>query len=273
MRVAVIQISAQAHKEKNFNKLFDFLKQAVGKKVKLIALPEIFNYRGFLNTRDIREHVFETIPGPSTLPLLDFAKTHRVSILAGSVYERSGILDKAYNTSIAIDHRGEIIAKYRKRHLFEANLGAQTINETQTFLPGTQRRSFKIDQLCFGMSICFDLRFPEHYRKYAQTGCHAFFIPSAFTYTTGQHHWEPLLKARAIENLTYVVAPNQVGKDECGTTCFGHSMILSPWGEILSAASAYKEEIIYAELGLSTILKTRTKLPGVLRKSFINKKT
>jgi len=116
------------------------------------------------------------------------------------------------------------------------------------------------------------LRFPEHYRKYAQTGCHVLCVPSAFTYSTGQRHWEPLLKARAIENLTYVVAPNQVGQDACGTRCFGHSMIVSPWGEILSEASAHKEEIVYADLDLKTVLKTRTKLPGIyLRKNFINK--
>jgi nitrilase len=263
MRVAVLQIQARPKKSCNLNKVLDFLSEAAGNRAELIALPEVFNYRGFLNTSDLRERVFETVPGPSTLPLLAFAKKKRVSILAGSVYERSGCLEKAYNTSIAINQRGEIIAKYRKRHLFDAKVESRVIKETQTFLPGTQRRVFQIARFRFGMSICFDLRFPEHYRKYAQNGCHVLCVPSAFTQATGQHHWEPLLKARAIENLSYVVAPNQFGKDECGIVCFGHSMILSPWGEIMAEASADKEEIIYADFDLRTVQEARARFSGV----------
>ncbi|MFA5260976.1 MAG: carbon-nitrogen hydrolase family protein [Candidatus Omnitrophota bacterium] len=263
MRVAVIQIRAQSQKSYNLKKAIDFLGEAAGNKAELIALPEVFNYRGFLNTNDLRERVFESIPGFSTLPLMDFAKKHRVSILGGSIYERSGYLDKAYNTSIAINQRGEIIAKYRKRHLFDAKVGSKIVKETQTFLPGTKRKHFQIDQLRFGMSLCFDLRFPEHYRKYSQRGCHVLCVPSAFTHTTGQHHWEPLLRARSIENLSYIVAPNQAGRDEQGIVCFGHSMIISPWGEILAEASAHKEEIIYAELDLKTVMKIRTRFSGI----------
>ena len=263
MRVAVIQIQAQTEKGANLKKVVNFLGEAVGNKAELIALPEVFNYRGFLNTKNIRNYVFEPVPGPSTLPLLNFAKNHRVSILAGSVYERTGYLDKAYNTSIAINRRGEIIAKYRKRHLFNAQVGANIIKETKIFLPGIKKGVFQIGRFRFGMSICFDLRFPNQYRKYAQEGCHALCIPSAFTHATGQYHWEPLLKARAIENLSYVVAPNQSGGDERGVVCFGHSMVISPWGEIIAQASAQKEEIIYADLDLKTVVGSRMRFPGI----------
>ena len=263
MRVAIIQIKARLRKPANLKKVLFFLEEAVGSRADLIALPEVFNYRGFLKTKEIREHVFEEVPGPSTLPLLDFAKRRRVSILAGSVYERAGRLGKAYNTSIAINRQGKIIAKYRKQHLFDANIGSKTVKETRTFLPGTKGEIFTIGRFRFGMSVCFDLRFPELYRKYAQEGCHALCVPSAFTHVTGRFHWAPLLQARAIENLCYVLAPNQTGRDERGILCFGHSMIISPWGEIIAEASGQREEIIYADLDLKTVLSARARLPGV----------
>ena len=269
MRVAVVQINSNFQKESNLSKVMTFLAEAVKNSARMIALPEVFNYRGLLNTPAIRDDVFESIPGPSTRPLVDFCKKKRVAILAGSVYERSRQPGKAYNTSILINQKGEIVAKYRKKHLFDAEVGGKKIRETQIFLPGNRGQIFDIKPFRFGMSICFDLRFPEQYRDYAAQGCHVFCIPSAFTQATGKSHWRPLLQARAIENLSYVVAPNQSGGDERGGVCFGHSMIISPWGEIVAEASAHREEILYADLDLSAVISARKKVSGViLRKKY-----
>jgi nitrilase len=119
-----------------------------------------------------------------------------------------------------------------------------------------------VKDFLIGMSVCYDLRFPEFYKLYAKHGVDIICVPSAFTQKTGEHHWEVLLRARAIENLAYVLAPNQIGEDTRGIKVYGHSMIIDPWGTVLARASADKEEIIYARLDKNIIKETRLTLPG-----------
>lgn len=263
MKVAVIQMSATADRSRNLKKAVDFIRRAIARRARLIALPEVFIFRGRIRSgADVRA-IAEAIPGASLIPLMELAKKYKVFILAGSIYEKTAGADKVYNTSVFIDDRGTIRAKYRKIHLFEAVLGDMRIREADYFMGGRRMVMSRVAEFKIGLSICYDLRFPEMYRKYAALGVHAACVPSAFTYETGRAHWEVLVRARAIENRCYMLAPNQVGKGGGSVRHYGHSMIVGPWGEILAAASGDKEEMIYGQLSLNDIKVVRQKLPAL----------
>ena len=164
---------------------------------------------------------------------------------------------------LLIDPRGQIVARYRKRHLFTARVQTVAVDEAARFLPGRRRVTARVDDLRVGMSICFDLRFPELYQWYARQGCGVLTVPSSFTKHTGQAHWEPLLRARAIENFCYVLAPNQIGRDGQGVRSFGHSLVVSPWGEVLARASADQEEVVLADISPQAIDCARGRFPGI----------
>ena len=264
MKVAIIQLGATADKARNLKKAVDFVCRAIDRRARLIVLPEVFIFRGRIRSgADVRA-IAEAIPGASLIPLMELAKKHKVFILAGSIYEKTAGTDKVYNTSVFIDDRGAIRAKYRKIHLFEAVLGNKRIREADCFLAGCETATARAEKFKTGLSICYDLRFPEMYRKYAALGVHAVCVPSAFTYETGRAHWEVLVRARAIENRCYMLAPNQVGKSGGSVRHYGHSMIVGPWGEIIAVASGNKEEVIYGQLNLKDIKTARQKLPALM---------
>ena len=257
MKAAVIQLRATDKKEENIAKAVSFVRQAVSKKAELIVLPEVFNYRGALKTQRELQAVAEDIPGKSLLPLMEIAKAKKVFIIAGSIYEKTKEAKKAYNTSVLIDKRGKVIAKYRKKHLFQAVVDGKRIRESRNFLAGKSLRMVSVGEMRLGMSVCYDLRFPEMFQAYQKQGAHIFSVPSCFTKQTGEAHWELLLRTRAVENFCYVLAPNQTGKDSRGISCYGNSMIVDPWGTILARASANREEIVYAHLRKETLRTIR----------------
>lgn len=269
MKVAVIQLSATEDKARNLARAVAFVRRAIGRKARFIVLPEIFAFRGQVRKAGGPRQVAEVIPGESLKPLMALARRYKVFILAGSVYERAGNTSKAYNTSVLIDDRGAITARYRKTHLFEAVLGKKSIREADSFVAGRKTAIAAVGNFKVGLSICYDLRFPEMYRHYARRGVDVVCVPSAFTHETGKAHWEILLRARAIENRCYVLAPNQTGKSARGIRHYGHSMIVGPWGEILAQASADKEEIIYAHLDMKEIRAARRKLPALKNERFL----
>lgn len=248
MKTAVIQFNAGKNKEKNIKKALCLVQRAVAKKAKFILLPEAFNFRGKEDPRRGFLDVAETIPGRSIKPLMDVAKTCKVAILAGSICERVSGKKKAYNTSVLINGQGRISARYRKIHLFDAVIEKTKIEESRHFSAGRKTAMAKIGLWSVGLSICYDLRFPDLYQKYAKSGAGILCVPSAFTKATGRAHWEVLLRARAIENFCYVLAPNQTGKDGRGVVNYGNSMIVDPWGKVLARASGGEEEIIFADL-------------------------
>ncbi len=243
MKTAVIQLNATKDKSKNIEKAIDLVRQAITQRAEFILLPEVFNFRGKLVSG-----VSENIPGETIRPLMVLAKENNVFILAGSIYEKIKEDTKFYNTSVLINNQGNIAAKYRKNHLFDAVLGGKKILESKQFSPGRRIVFADIKGFRAGLSICYDLRFSEMYRKYALGGAHLMCVPAAFIQETGRDHWEVLLRARAIENVCYVLAPNQMGKDNRGIVSYGHSMIIDPWGKILARASGTKEGVIYANL-------------------------
>jgi len=262
MNVALIQMCSTENKQKNIVKALDLVKQAASRRAELICLPEVFVCRGLRPTNRIARTVAENIPGPTTQLFCALAKTSRSAILLGSIYEKAGRCEMMYNTSVLISREGKVIGKYCKRNLFRARVGTRTIDETKAFLPGKRGRTAIVQGLRLGMSVCYDVRFPQLYRQYARTGCQALLVPSNFTKKTGEAHWEVLLRARAVENLCYVLAPNQVGAAKGGVRAYGNSMIVDPWGRVVARATGSKEEIVSATIKQEDIRAARKALPG-----------
>ena len=261
MRVALVQINSRHDKEANLRRADELIDEAARTGARVVALPEYVNYLG---PRDGHEEVAETVPGPITERFAAKAKQHGIYLLGGSIHERTGTPGKYYNTSVLIDPNGDIAAKYRKIHLFDIDLtGNVSANESETILPGDEIVTAEIDGHTVGLTICYDLRFPELYRLLALRGAEVLFVPAAFTMFTGKDHWHTLLKARAIENQAFVIAPGQVGAHEPNDArCYGHSIAVDPWGTVL-ADSPDKEGVITADLDFEYLAKLRKELPSL----------
>ena len=266
VKVAIIQTNAGRDKEKNIKRAVGYVKKAIKRKDEFVLLPEVFVYRGKLNSSKITRNITERINGPLIKLFKDLAKKHGVAVLAGSIYERVRGSNKFYNTSVLINAQGKISAKYRKVNMFDAVIGKRKIRESDNFLPGKQNVLTKVNGFNVGLSICYDLRFPELYRKYAKKNAQIICVPSAFTQKTGRAHWKTLLRARAIENMCYILAPNQCGRDPRGIKSYGHSMIIDPWGTVIAEASGNKEEIIMANIDKKVIARKRKILPALKRR-------
>lgn len=246
------------NKEKNLKQAEKLITKAAKAGAKFIALPEVFNFRGRLADA---ASASEKIPGYSTNFISQLAKKYKTWILIGSLMEKTK--NKPYNTSLLINPSGKIIAKYRKMHLFDIRLKGKEILESKRNQPGISPKIAKVNNLKIGMSICYDLRFPELYRHYSKQGAEILVIPSSFTKPTGEAHWHTFIKARAVENLSYVIAPNQAGVGSGGIKTFGHSLIVDPWGRILAEGPPNKEAVIYADIDLDYLKKIRRNLPAL----------
>lgn len=261
LRVGVVQINSRDDKEANIRRAEELIDEAAGWGARLVALPEYVNYLG---EREEHERIAETIPGPITERFASKAQEHDVYLLGGSIHERTDQPGKFYNTSVLFGPNGDMLAKYRKIHLFDIDItGNVSANESATILPGEDVVTAEVDGHKVGLSICYDLRFPELYRMLAVEGAEILFVPAAFTMFTGKDHWHTLLKARAIENQTFVVAPAQVGphgKDN--SQCYGHSLIVDPWGVVLADA-ANGEGVAVADLDFDVLRKWRAQVPSL----------
>lgn len=258
LKAAALQMNSSKDKEKNLSQAGKLIEKAALKKAKFIVLPEVFNYRGSLSTAHL---IAESIPGFSTNYIAILAKKYKVWILIGSLMEKS--FSKPFNTSVLIGPNGKIIAKYQKIHLFDVKLKGKEILESKRNQAGTIPKLTSINKIKIGLTICYDLRFPELYRYYSKKGADIICIPSSFTKLTGEVHWHTLIKARAIENLCFVIAPNQTGTGSGGIKTYGHSLIVDPWGNILAEGSANKEEVIFADIDLDLLKKIRKNLPAL----------
>ncbi|MDP8265313.1 MAG: nitrilase-related carbon-nitrogen hydrolase [Candidatus Aceula meridiana] len=261
MKIALLQYHAEGNKQKNVIKALKLSAKAAAKGAQFILLPESFNMQAGSNNAKSVCAAAEIIPGPSTVPFLEFAKEKKVFILLGSLYEKRKGQQKPYNTSVLIGPKGEIALTYQKIHLFHARIDGKEMKEANSFSRGKNLSIAKVKEFQLGLSICYDLRFPEMYAEYRKKGVSLFCAPSCFTHKTGEAHWEALLRARAIENLCYIAAPNQVGRGKNGVSLYGGSMVVDPWGKVIACASTKKEEIIYAELNLARMKKARRALP------------
>ncbi len=263
LKVALIQMNAGPAKEENLRRAQNFVRQAVRQKARFVLLPEIFHYRGPNSKALLLKSVAEIIPGPSVFPFLRLAREERISILLGSIYEKDETRQRIYNTSVLINAQGKIMAVYRKRNLFLAQLPNKKIDERKNLTAGKELATGRVGDFRLGLSICYDLRFPEMYRAYGRVSANVLCAPSCFTRSTGQAHFEVLLRARAIENLAYVLAPNQVGTDDRGIHAYGNSMIIGPWGNIVARANGTQEGVLLGQLQMKEVVAARKFLPGV----------
>ena len=232
LKIAMIQNSAGADPDRNLAWIERQLQRLLH--VDLVVLPEVFALRGA--AEDYRSAA-ENIPeGPTIKRLAAWARKHKCWILLGSLIESHR--GKFYNTSVLLNRRGAIAAVYRKIHLFEAQLdNGQVIREKDVYTAGSKPVLVDIEGWKTGLSICYDLRFPELFRRYSRRGAALLLIPSNFTQRTGKAHWETLVRARAIENQCFVVAANQCGANpKTGVVSHGNSMAIGPWGEVMAQA-------------------------------------
>ncbi len=257
---AAVQMVASDDKAANFREAEHWIRMAATQGARLVALPEVFIWRG----EKRREHEFaEAIPGPSSDALGKLARELGIYLLGGSILEEIPGEAKVYNTSLLFDPTGKLIATYRKIHLFDVDLANGTsLRESATREYGETVVTAKTELGTIGLTVCYDLRFPELYRGLADRGAEIIFVPSAFTAYTGAAHWEPLLRARAIENQVYVIAPDQFGKSAKSFETHGHSMIVDPWGRVL-AELPDSAGVVTAEIDLSFLAKVRTELPSL----------
>ncbi|HYJ61578.1 MAG TPA: carbon-nitrogen hydrolase family protein [Actinomycetota bacterium] len=263
MRVAVCQLNAgREDVDANVATAVGLLAEAAAGGADLAALPELWPHYG---SRRVAGEIAAPIPGPLTDPIAAVAREHGMWVLAGSVTERDD--GRVYNTSPLFDREGELVATYRKVHLFDVQLDGQPpIRESDLFASGDQLVTHQTDLGRVGLSICYDLRFPELYRGLVAAGAELLAIPSAFTAVTGAAHWEVLVRARAIEDQCLVIAPAQWGPwgpPEDGRRTFGHSMVVDPWGEILVEAPGDGDGVWFAEVDRDRIREVRRSLPAL----------
>lgn len=258
VRVAAIQLSPSDVPTDNLAKARTWIAQAAQAGAQFVALPEAFVYRG----RSDAEHLFATeIPGPVSNELGAIAQEYGVWLLGGSVFERVSGQDKVFNTSLVFADDGQIKAKYRKIHLFEIhNEQGKELSEADYQAYGSEIVAVETPWFKLGLSICFDLRFPELYRQLAKQGAQVMAVPSAFLLKTGRDHWEVLLRARAIETQSYIIAPNCLGASVTGVEGYGRSMIIDPWGQIMAQASD-REGLILADLDFDYLDRVRKRVP------------
>jgi predicted amidohydrolase len=256
--VAALQMTSGADTHSNVEHAFALLDEAAGSGAMYIQLPEYFNYYGPASNYG---EVAQSIAGPLTDRLCDFARTHRVVLHVGSMLERVEGATKFFNTSVLIGKEGEILATYRKVHLFDIDVpGEVSYQESRAIGAGQEIVTVELDAFTLGMSICFDVRFPELYRSLALRGATVLGVPSAFNARTGQAHWDVLVRARAIENLCFVVAATQAGTTAQGLSSYGHAMIVDPWGEVLATSHGDHEQIVIASIDLNEVSRRRAQI-------------
>src|SRR5919108_5679284 len=257
---AAIQTLASDDKMANLDEAERWIRQAASAGARLVALPEVFIWRG---NKKLERASAEPVLGPTTARLADLARALGIHILGGSILEAIPESHKAYNTSVLFGPKGEVVATYRKIHLFDVELeNGVTARESDTRQFGDAVVVAETDLGSMGLTICYDLGFSEIYRGVALKGAEIVFVPSAFTAYTGKAHWEPLLRARAIENQLYIIAPDQYGQNPRSFETHGHSMIVDPWGKIL-AELPDGPGIAMAEIDLDYLAKVRRELPAL----------
>ncbi|MFN8234018.1 MAG: carbon-nitrogen hydrolase family protein [Actinomycetota bacterium] len=262
MRVAVCQMRSGEDVEANLAEAERLLTEAAGGGADLAVLPEVFPYLG---PSSRRAELAEPVPGPVTDRLAAVAAARSMWVLGGSVLERDG--DRVYNTSPLFDRAGELVARYRKIHLFDVELtGQPPFRESATFSAGDQLVTFETDQARLGLSICYDLRFPELYRGLMALGAEVLLVPAQFQFETGKDQWHVLLRARAIEDQCFVVAAGQwgpFGDPDRGRRSFGHSLVVDPWGTIVVEAPEAGSGVWFADLDLGELRRIRQRLPAL----------
>ncbi len=264
-RLALVQMTAGSHVQENLAQALHWIAEAKREKAALVALPEMFLYLGGHQGR-LQAAVRPDHANDATMKCLrQAAVQHRIWLMLGSVPEYAPDQpQKVYNTTLLLAPDGQLCARYRKRHLFEIQLPNLSVREADYFLAGDVPSPVAETPLGrLGFSICFDLRYGEHYQQLRQQGAELVFVPSNFTVPTGQAHWEVLLRSQAIANQLFIAAPAQVGTHPTAPeshASYGHSMLVSPWGEVL-CCKPKETGIVVREVDLTQVKKVRSRLP------------
>jgi len=260
LRAACVQLNAVPSKADNIERAERLVAKAASTGADLVVLPE--KWTGIGPPEVIRSVAESLDDGEATAAMRRWAGSHGITLVGGSFVERREGHEKLSNTSVVFDPEGEIAAVYRKIHLFDVEVGGHVYRESETEEPGDRPVTTEVEGWKLGLSICYDLRYPELYRLLAVDGCEALAVPAAFTLWTGKDHWEVLLRARAIENQCYVVAANQWGSYPDGKAAYGRSMIVDPWGLVLAQAPD-EDGVIVAELDRARLQDVRKRVPAL----------
>lgn len=260
MKVALIQMNSQDDKAANLAQARALIERAVAEeRPDFVALPEMWT---FLSEDDAAKRAAaEPVPGGEAYGLMqELAARHGIVLHGGSIIERNG--DAVYNTTVVFDRDGRELARYRKLHLFDiVTPDGKAYRESATFTRGARVVTYDALGTRIGCSICYDVRFAELYLQLAKDGARVILVPAAFTLQTGKDHWEVLLRARAIETQTYVLAPAQWGRYAGGSrACYGHSLVADPWGHVIAKAQD-KVGYIAARLDLEEVARVRARMP------------
>ena len=257
---AAIQMSSTTDREENKRTADALIRESVSAGAELVALPELWNCHGL---EEVYRENAEPVPGPTTQFLGDLARELGIYLLGGSILEGAPDSDKLSNTSTLFAPSGETVAVYRKIHLFDVKVSEdKEYLESATIAPGDEVVTAKAGTTTLGLSVCYDIRFPELYRLLALDGAEVLAVPAAFTLQTGKDHWEVLLRARAIENQAYVIAPAQWGRKADGRRTYGRSMIVDPWGTVL-ATCPDRDGFALATLDLDYLDRFRAEFPAL----------
>jgi deaminated glutathione amidase len=260
IRIACVQMTSRRDKAANLERAEALVARAASTGADVVVLPEKWNLIG--GPDEYRAAAEPLEGGESVEAMARWARTLGVSLVGGSITERREGREKLSNTSCVFDAEGELVAVYRKIHLFDVEVGGHVYRESEAEEPGTEPVVTRLEGWPLGLSVCYDLRFPELYRILALEGAELVTVPAHFTTPTGRDHWHVLLRARAIENQLYVAAAGQVGETLPGKPAYGRSLVVDPWGTVLAQAPD-EETVVVAELDHTRLLDIRAKLPSL----------
>ena len=261
MKIAALQMVSTPDVDRNLDAAAALIARAATAGAQLVALPEYFCLMG---RRDDDKLAIAETPGDGPIQrfLAEQARMHGLWIVGGTLPLRAATEGRVRNSNLVFAPDGTLAARYDKMHLFAFDNGREQYDEGRVLQAGREPVALQAGPLRVGLSVCYDLRFPELYRALMQPPCDLLCVPSAFTYTTGQAHWELLLRTRAVENQCVVLAPAQGGLHENGRRTWGHSMIVDPWGEVL-AMQAEGEGVVLASVDAARLAAVRTQLPAL----------
>ena len=261
MKIAALQTVSTPDVDRNLEAAARLIAQAAREGAELAALPEYFCLMGQRDDDKLR-----IAERPGTGPIQAFlsaqAKQHGLWLIGGTLPLRTADPARARNSCCAYAPDGTLAARYDKIHLFRYDNGRESYDEARVLEPGSEPVTLQAGPLRVGLSVCYDLRFPELYRRLCAPPCDLLSVPAAFTFTTGREHWELLLRARAVENQCYVIAPAQGGTHDNGRRTWGHSMVVGPWGEVL-AVRPEGEGVVLADVDAKRLATVRQQLPAL----------
>jgi deaminated glutathione amidase len=260
VRVACVQLQSGPDKTENVAKADVLVERAAEAGARIVVLPEKWN--GVGNARALRGLAESLDGGESVETMAAWARRYDLWLVGGSITERREGRERLSNTCCVFAPGGELAAVYRKIHLFDVEVGGHVYRESASEEPGDETVVVEADGWCVGLSVCYDIRFPELYRMLALAGAELLTVPANFTLATGKDHWHVLLRARAIESQCYVVAAAQVGEPMPGRPSYGHSAIVDPWGTVLADAPD-EETVIVADLDRGRLQRIREALPSL----------